>query len=1816
MSKIGLARRTAFSHVTTRFGLALLASVAGLPASALPQNPNVTFSSPGQTGFFYSGPTLTVTSSARRSVIDWAQFNIGLGETVTFNLPDGRSIVVNRVQAGANQGFSSSLIDGVLNSNGNVWLLNPNGVVFGSNARVDVNGLLATTGMLLDPQVFVDSTLEAPIAFGPGALTADGVRVFQGAQIVTRGGPAMFVATGGPGGRVYIGGSVTGGGSTEETATSQVLYASAGAFTLRLSETAPNSLTSSDLQLFDFIVDAPASQGAGFGNGQDRYASILVDQGSVTRAGSVSIISDVLPSQDTDLSAEITIRSKIEATSPDRVETACPVASCPALLVEARRGETVRFDRTAFALGGQGAVLGDLVELMSAGSIRVSGGAIEAIRKRSVFGDDGEVSVPDHETVRFNSLNTRLNGGKIRLENSRLNGAVLNGLDIYLSNSFVDPMAGDIFGRSLLIDNGYNQEETPPSTGVPDITIGHVSVEGGEVNVRTAGRFNARTIRSDEAIRIEALKGARLDALRGADIRINTLDGRLDVGGSASAGPLPAGSIVATTGDVTLDAAQAAVVGNVSAAGEVKARSQNASLTTGTVNAGSTVTFVGRTGVTAGAIAGTGTIIVDSSTGAVVTGDVSSSGGDINVLSGAQALLGDLTAGGRIDLSAMSGSVTAGIVNAGGDLLVRADTLVSAASARARQIDIESANGGIRVGVGGSGSFTPGALVSTGGDIRLQGKGQIDAGDVTSAARIIAGSATDIVRLGLVNSTLSASIAGAAGVRVGDVVSGTFLDLSSVNGTVTAGDLLAQNGYARALGQTGVDVGSVQATAEAQLTSAAGSALADRVQAGGDVVIEGRNGVEASSVAGRSVRLASSGGAIGVGVLSGGTFTRGGVQASAGVLRMTSSGDIKSGDLSGSDGVDVQSSTGTIDVGAVQSGRTILLNGKSGVISGALDAATGLDVFSDGGISVGSAKARAGTLRIKAGGSMTVGDASASQDLELESRSGSVSAADVTAGGTVLGRSSQGFRASSLRGNAVDVASSNSDVLIGASTQQGFVGGSVQALDGGVRLSSATGLKSGAISASGGITALAGTGEGVLGALTGGGRVEATATGDLSTGAVDAGLGVGLRSTQGSLTSGPVSARGGDAVLAGDRGVVAGSISATGAVDLDSARGSVAAGDIAAIASISARSAGGFSARSVRGSSVSIINQTGPLQVGVQGNAFTGGAVISTSGRTDLSSGGDVRVGEVTSAQALSVSSSNGGVQAGVVSGSGRVDVLARSDISLGAVSGVQGVRVASSAGSVTAQAITSRDAEAVVSAATAVSVADVTATGDIELRSAAAGVSAGLLVGRDLKVDAGGGNVSIGGADGRTLRLSATAGAAGAGSVLANGQIRLNSRGGSAADTGIGLGLIASGSVTLSGAVTSQRDVVIDAGGLVQLNGPVTVQDALGGVGEANSPIGRLYGGVDIRAADLQINGDVTVSGAAGVNLASKGQAGIVIGDGVSGDTGLRVSNAELQRIRAPSLSLRGSLTQAGGGNVTLGTFSLDAAKVRSLMATTGSQGRVRVPGVVSGSGGASIAFGEADLATGGVEITGALGTESAPIGPLSFLSSGSVLIGSQAFVDLVNAAADPARVDLSAILSQLGSADAGKTYITAGATTFNVSGVILQQNTGGATGGGIRLATPSTGGMFAAGADRIALFGTIIGRDGVSVSGPGVAKLPGLLSQGVAPTDLYRINGCVIGSPAACGGGGDIQSLVTAGSSPPPAGEPGPDGDRERDREGDGPRPEEAAAEALSGSETTAGPISIDDTARDLFIPETSRAEKDPGVGTANEDLWPQGL
>jgi filamentous hemagglutinin family protein len=79
---------------------------------------------------------LDIVQSSKKAIINWGDFSIGSGETTNFLQPGRNSWTLNRVTGG-----NPSAILGSLNANGNVLLLNQNGILFGPNSKIDVGGL-------------------------------------------------------------------------------------------------------------------------------------------------------------------------------------------------------------------------------------------------------------------------------------------------------------------------------------------------------------------------------------------------------------------------------------------------------------------------------------------------------------------------------------------------------------------------------------------------------------------------------------------------------------------------------------------------------------------------------------------------------------------------------------------------------------------------------------------------------------------------------------------------------------------------------------------------------------------------------------------------------------------------------------------------------------------------------------------------------------------------------------------------------------------------------------------------------------------------------------------------------------------------------------------------------------------------------------------------------------------------------------------------------------------------------------------------------------------------------------------------------------------------------------------------------------------------------------------------------------------------------------------------------------------------------------------------------------------------------------------
>ncbi len=86
-----------------------------------------------------------INQTSQKAIINWQNFSVSSGSSVQFAQPNSSSIALNRVV-----GASPSDIEGNLSANGQVWIINGNGVLFGKGSQINVGGLIATTADMRD----------------------------------------------------------------------------------------------------------------------------------------------------------------------------------------------------------------------------------------------------------------------------------------------------------------------------------------------------------------------------------------------------------------------------------------------------------------------------------------------------------------------------------------------------------------------------------------------------------------------------------------------------------------------------------------------------------------------------------------------------------------------------------------------------------------------------------------------------------------------------------------------------------------------------------------------------------------------------------------------------------------------------------------------------------------------------------------------------------------------------------------------------------------------------------------------------------------------------------------------------------------------------------------------------------------------------------------------------------------------------------------------------------------------------------------------------------------------------------------------------------------------------------------------------------------------------------------------------------------------------------------------------------------------------------------------------------------------------------
>ena len=121
----------------------------------------------GTVGFAQAGNILNITNSPN-AIINWGSFSIGVNELTRFIQQSGNSAVLNRVI-----GQDPSAILGALQSNGRVFLINPNGIVFGAGSQINVAGLVAST-LNLSNDDFLNNRMKFTDGAGAGSVVNQG----------------------------------------------------------------------------------------------------------------------------------------------------------------------------------------------------------------------------------------------------------------------------------------------------------------------------------------------------------------------------------------------------------------------------------------------------------------------------------------------------------------------------------------------------------------------------------------------------------------------------------------------------------------------------------------------------------------------------------------------------------------------------------------------------------------------------------------------------------------------------------------------------------------------------------------------------------------------------------------------------------------------------------------------------------------------------------------------------------------------------------------------------------------------------------------------------------------------------------------------------------------------------------------------------------------------------------------------------------------------------------------------------------------------------------------------------------------------------------------------------------------------------------------------------------------------------------------------------------------------------------------------------------------------------------------------------------
>ncbi|KRA53058.1 filamentous hemagglutinin N-terminal domain-containing protein [Devosia sp. Root635] len=127
--------------------------------------------------------SMTINQSTPTAIVNWQSFSIGAGGSVTFAQPDGRSAILNRVT-----GSAGTSIAGHLGANGQVFIVNPNGIGITQSGTVSVGGFVGSTLGITDQDFLAGRNVFAGDGSSAGVSNAGRIDILPGGYAALIGG--------------------------------------------------------------------------------------------------------------------------------------------------------------------------------------------------------------------------------------------------------------------------------------------------------------------------------------------------------------------------------------------------------------------------------------------------------------------------------------------------------------------------------------------------------------------------------------------------------------------------------------------------------------------------------------------------------------------------------------------------------------------------------------------------------------------------------------------------------------------------------------------------------------------------------------------------------------------------------------------------------------------------------------------------------------------------------------------------------------------------------------------------------------------------------------------------------------------------------------------------------------------------------------------------------------------------------------------------------------------------------------------------------------------------------------------------------------------------------------------------------------------------------------------------------------------------------------------------------------------------------------------------------------------------------------------